>query len=101
MRALLLGVALLGGCSSNTAWQVSAGLPPPAAPAHAHVHSGYGFATAVGLAILAVGAYELTRDGVEYGSRIERVPEMAPDRKVAEHDCTRPLENFSGNLKCR
>lgn len=102
MRVLLLAAALLAGCSSNTAWQVSSGVPPPAAPAHAHVHAGYGLATAVGLAILAVGAYELTRDGVgEYGGRIERAPEMAPDRKVAEQDCTQPIDFTLGNIRCK
>ena len=102
MRVLFLAAALLAGCSSNTAWQVSAGVPPPAAPAHAHVHGGYGFATAVGVAILAAGAYQLTRDGVEYGSRIDRVaPGMAPDRKVAEQDCTKPLDFTLGNIRCK
>lgn len=28
-------------------------------------------------------------------------PEMAADRRVVEHDCTKPLPQTSGNLKCR
>jgi len=100
MRAFLLASALLAGCS-NTAWQASAGLPPPSAPAHAHVHGGYGFATAVGLAVLAVGTYELSRDGFEYGAGAQRVPEMAPDRRIAEQDCTKPLDFTLGNIRCK
>lgn len=101
MRILLLAAALLAGCSSNTAWQVSAGLPPPAAPAHAHVSGGYGAATVFGLAILAAGAYEVTRNGFEYGPAAQRVPEMAPDRRIAEQDCTKPLDYSLGNIRCK
>jgi hypothetical protein len=28
-------------------------------------------------------------------------PELAADRPVVEHDCTKPMPQFSGNLKCR
>ena len=28
-------------------------------------------------------------------------PEMMLDRKVAEQDCTKPIEDWSANLKCR
>jgi hypothetical protein len=28
-------------------------------------------------------------------------PELAVDRPVLEHDCTKPMPQFSGNLKCR
>ena len=100
MRVLVLVVALLAGCS-NTAWQASVGVPPPAAPAHVHVTSGYGGATVFGLAILAVGAYELTRDGFDVGPGAQRVPDMAPDRKIAEQDCTKPIDWSRGNIRCK
>ena len=100
MRVLIAAAALLAGCS-NTAWKVSAGVPPPAAPASAHVSGGYGGATVVGLAILAVGAYELTRDGFEFTPGAQRVPDMAPDRKIAEQDCTKPIDWSRGNIRCK
>ena len=28
-------------------------------------------------------------------------PQMAADRTVAEQDCTKPIEDWSANLKCR
>lgn len=31
----------------------------------------------------------------------QRAPEMDPARRVVEHDCTRPIEDLSANLKCR
>ena len=31
----------------------------------------------------------------------QRAPEMDPARRVAEQDCTRPIEDWSSNLKCR
>jgi ABC-type phosphate transport system substrate-binding protein len=30
-----------------------------------------------------------------------RVPEMDPARRVVEVDCTRPIEDWSANLRCR
>ena len=28
-------------------------------------------------------------------------PELDPTRRVVEHDCTKPIEDWSANLKCR
>lgn len=30
-----------------------------------------------------------------------RVPEMDPSRRVLEHDCSKPIEDWSANLKCK
>lgn len=30
-----------------------------------------------------------------------RAPELDPSRRVVEHDCTRPIEDWSANLRCR
>jgi hypothetical protein len=30
-----------------------------------------------------------------------RAPAMAPDRKVTEQDCTKPVDLTQGNLKCK
>jgi len=30
-----------------------------------------------------------------------RSPELDPTRRIAEHDCTKPIEDWSANLRCR
>ena len=104
VKALLLGVLLLAGCSSNTAWQLSAGTPNPAPVqgASVHVHSSGDLAAVLGLAILAGVAYEAAYGGFGYGVDSERrPPEMAPDRRVSEQDCTKPLDYSLGNIRCK
>jgi hypothetical protein len=102
VKRLSIVVALLAGCSSNTAWQLGAGTP---APHHAggsvHVHSSSGWVTAVGVTVLALGAYEFAQGGVPYTSVERRPPEMAADRRVSEQDCTKPLDLTLGNIRCK
>jgi hypothetical protein len=92
-------VALAAGCSSHTAWQVSAGNPHVAS--QVQVHGGSGLATAFGLTILAASVYEVTRSGVWFASESSRPPDMAPDRKVSEQDCSKPLDYSLGNIRCK
>jgi hypothetical protein len=92
-------VLLLAGCS-NTAWQLSAGQPPPV-NSTVQVHGGAGLATALGLTILAAGAYEVVRSGVLFSSDSNRPPDMAPDRRVSEQDCSKPLDYTLGNIRCK
>ena len=97
MRYGIVLVALLAGCS-NTAWQLSSGQPPPV-NSQVQVNAGGGFAAALGLTILAAGAYEFSRSGFGFSSNA--VPEMAPDRKVSEQDCSKPLDYTLGNIRCK
>ena len=93
-------VWLLAGCSS-TAWQLSAGQPPPV-NSQVQVHtSGGGIAAALGLTILAAGAYEIARSGGIFASDNRRPPGMAPNRKVSEQDCSKPLDYSLGNIRCK
>jgi hypothetical protein len=101
VKCLLIAVALLAGCSSNTAWQLSAGTPPPPGAGNVHVHTSSGWATAVGVTVLFLGAYEAVQGGVPYTSADRRPPEMAPDRRVSEQDCTKPLDLSLGNIRCK
>ena len=98
MKGLIALLALLGGCS-NTAWQLSAGTP------HVHsnvqVHAGSGLAAALGLSILAAGAYEASRGGLFFGNDTSRPPEMDPNRKISEQDCSKPLDYSLGNIRCK
>jgi len=102
VKRLLIAAALLVGCSSNTAWQLSAGTPPPPQSAGSvHVHTSSEFATAVGATVLFLGAYEAVHGGLPYTSPDRRPPEMAPDRRVSEQDCTKPLDLSLGNIRCK
>ncbi|MGH8691589.1 MAG: hypothetical protein ACREUS_11245 [Burkholderiales bacterium] len=98
MKGLALAVLLLAGCS-HTAWQVGAGTPH--AGAQVQVDGGRGLAALFGLTILAAGVYEASRGGVDYAGSTQRAPEMAPDRKVSEQDCTKPLDYTLGNIRCK
>ena len=98
MKCAIALVALLAGCS-NTAWQLSAGQPPPV-NSQVQIHtSGGGLAAALGLAVLAAGAYEVARSGFVFSSNA--TPEMAPDRKISEQDCSKPLDYTLGNIRCK
>jgi hypothetical protein len=100
--ALLLCMALLSGCS-YTSWRLdSSGGSASGSSVQVHVDSGSDLATLIGLGIVAAGMVEMER-GRTHGFLPETrdAPPLAPDRKVTEHDCTRPLEELSGNLRCR
>jgi hypothetical protein len=105
VKGLLVGVLLLAGCSSNTAWKVSTGTPHAGAQvqgAHVHVHSSGDLAAVLGVAILAGVMYEAAYGGLGYAVDSERrPPEMAPDRRISEQDCTKPLDYSLGNIRCK
>ena len=86
MRACLLLVVLLSGC-------------------HYVVASGGSLYVATGPAFeqaLAVGALAANVDARNNFPAVSGPPpEMLLDRKVAEQDCTKPIEDWSANLKCR
>jgi hypothetical protein len=100
VKALLLCLLLLAGCSSNTAWKINAGTPNPGAQASVHVHTGSDFAALFGLGLLAAGVYGAERTGFFWGDT-RSVPELHPNRKVSEQDCTKPLDYSLGNIRCK
>jgi hypothetical protein len=65
----------------------------------AQIRTGSDFGTVVGAALLGAAMIEYERERSEPAARPS--PELLPTRVVVEHDCTRPLEGISGNLKCR
>jgi hypothetical protein len=100
MKWLVPMVLVLAGCGSHTAWQVSAGNPQPGATVH--VDGGRSLATIFGLTILAATAYEAARTDLEFdGGSYRGVPDMAPERRVSEQDCTKPLDYSLGNIRCK
>ncbi len=99
----LASAAVLAGCASHA--QVNAG----GGGLNVQTSTHRGALLAIGiLAIAAGGASE--QDGTRYRANpllaLEpAIPAAAPPmdarRKVNEQDCTRPIEDFSPNLKCR
>jgi hypothetical protein len=97
--AVLAGVAaaLLGGCSGRyqlnaSSTTVSGGAAPGTSVSGAAVQVQSGGAAAV--ALIAIGVMALSSD-------YSRPPELAPDRRVNEQDCGKPIVDWSANLKCR
>ena len=100
MKGLLLTVLMLAGCSSHTAWHASAGQPHPNPQAQL---SGAAAVAFIGLAVIAGSTYyddERSTPFTGLGD-LRRVPEMAPDRKISEQDCTKPLDYTLGNIRCK
>ena len=95
LAAALLALSL-GGCA-NSAWQASAGGPglppgPPPPGASAHVST-----TSAG-ALFGLVLFGFLTSG---GTPFYAVPPMDPERRVLEHDCTKPIEDPGANLRCR
>ncbi len=92
MRAgCLLLVTLLSGCNHM---QASGGT--------LYIQAGPALVTAVGMAVLAANIS--ARNEFSSGtmpSADQPIPEMVADRAVTEQDCTKPIEDWSANLKCR
>ena len=91
MKGRVALLALLAGCS-NSAWQLSAGTPH--VHSNLHVHTSGGVAALLGLGILAAGAYQVS-------SETSAPPEMSPDRKISEQDCSKPIDYTLGNIRCK
>lgn len=107
MKWTVLLFALLAGCA-HTHSEVNIGTRTPHAGVQVHVEGGRGLATLFGLSILAAGIYEAER--VRYftnpfvtlsNNSPEFAPELAPDRKISEQDCTKPLDYSLGNIRCK
>jgi hypothetical protein len=98
VKGLIALLALLAGCS-NTAWQLSAGTPQ--VHSNVQVHAGSGLAAALGLGILAASAYEVSRGGLFFTTDTSRPPQMDPNRKISEQDCSKPLDYSLGNIRCK
>jgi hypothetical protein len=92
--AAVLGL-LLGGCGGNANVQVNSGNVSAGSSVRVPGRSALG--TLISVVFLAGVSYE---DGREL-PRSDPVPEPDPSRRVVEHDCTRPIEDWSANLRCR
>ena len=106
MRFLVLLALAATGCSHSQV-QLNAGGPTSASGG-----GGSSAAALIGLGIAGAVIYGSERNGPPYGVRYDanpfmavtdtaRAPELAPERRVNEQDCTQPITDFSANLKCR
>jgi hypothetical protein len=57
---------------------------------------------------LVAGAIDYSREDRPFPSptallpeRTPPAPELAPDRRISEQDCTRPIDYSLGNIRCR
>lgn len=111
VASLLLAI-LLAGCSANTnvrfgtgATSVPLGTAVTGSSIGAQVQYGSAAATLIAIGILAAAWHGSESD--RYG--VDRLDPFAPvgrgqldaSRRVYEQDCTRPIEDWSANLKCR
>jgi hypothetical protein len=119
LAAAALFAALTAGCShvqinassaasSGAAAAPSAGTSATSGSTGVQASSGSrGLANAIIAVGIVAGAIEYSREDRPFPSPSalfsERTPapELAPDRRISEQDCTRPIDLSSGNLRCR
>ena len=95
--------------TSSAAASPAAGTSVTSGSAGLQVQSGSrSLATAIVIMGLAAGAIEYSREDRHFPSpsallpeSTPRAPEMAPDRRISEQDCTRPVDYSLGNIRCR
>jgi len=114
VASLLLAI-LLAGCSANANVRFGTGattVPPGTAVASssigAQVQYGSAAATLIGIAILAAAWHasesNAVRDHLDPFAPASRGAlglQLDESRRVYEQDCTRPIEDWSANLKCK
>ena len=119
MRALALLVLLascLAGCSNFAVALNSSGTAAAGTTAVGGATTAAG-SGAAGLALFALAVYAFygteTTDGMTTtyranpfdaigdGSASRQAPDMDGSRRVHEQDCTKPIKDWSANLKCR
>ena len=94
LAAALLALCI-SGCSGNYIVQASSAGASQLSATGGSI-SVAGTSTAGALFMVGIlGA--LTSGGAAYLA----VPEMNPDRRVVEHDCSKPIEDTTANLRCR
>jgi hypothetical protein len=105
--------ALLSGCS-HTSVGVNAGTTVQGGGTTVasnrtglHVQASNGAALAIVIIALIAGSADYDKDRPPADPRAlipentPPVPGLAPGRTVSEQDCSKPLTDFTGNLKCR
>ncbi len=103
---------LLAGCSGNVNVQGSAGGGTVSSGSNVNIQGRSGFGNLLAIGVLVGMSYGSERAMEEAGPPFAarpgyvtlpstRAPDLDPRRRVVEQDCTRPIEDWSANLKCR
>jgi len=113
-RGLALVLALLlAGCGGHGNVRVNSGGAPAGSPGGTSLYvqsgtSNFGTLLAIGVLLgMSYGSgreledtYRADRPPFASGTPV-RVPELDPSRRVVLHDCTKPIEDWSANFKCK
>jgi len=109
----------LAGCSAHTSLRIGSGAASVApgtsvtsTSAGISVQSGSTAGSLIGIGILAAAVYgsEGYHDAIRYRANPflaldppapRSAPPLDESRRVNEQDCTRPIEDWSANLRCR
>ena len=97
-------LVLLSGCGGHANVQVNSGGAPAGGVSSGSTVNVQGrsvFGNLLGIGILAGVAYGSEIGNGRAGSPAERVSEPDPTRRVAVQDCSKAIEDWSANLKCR
>lgn len=105
MRVLALAMVVLTACSHASVRMSTDGSTATTSTSVSAGYSGHGSAAVWALIGIGLIAAELagSQAARERGLEPERPGERRLDatRQVNEVDCTKPIENWSANLKCR
>ena len=118
MRYLVVVLLLVAGCShvsidARTNTSAAGAVPPPGTSvtsggASVSIHS-HSLAALIIAGMFMAAAIDHAREERPFPSfsgfadwfRGTPPRELSPDRPVSERDCTKPMDELSGNLKCR
>ena len=107
LAALLLLAAVQTGCGHSVV-AVSSGAPPSAVtpPGTASITTN-STAAALGL-VLTIGVIDYVNNPQPFPSPAalfspspSPAPELAPERRISEQDCSKPVDLTAGNLRCK
>jgi len=115
MPLALSFAVLLAGCGGHANVQMNSGGAPASGAStggSVNIQGSSTFGTLLAIGILVGMSYGSDRTVEDSGARSTarssyamspsgRVPELDPSRRVMEHDCTKPIEDWSANLKCK
>jgi hypothetical protein len=111
MKWWLAPVVLLAACShTEVRVDSAAAATRTQSGLQVQIESGRGLAALLGLTALTAAMFDYERGRMRYRenrsmpvgeARPDAAAPLAPDRTISEQDCTRPIEDFSANLKCR
>lgn len=111
---VVLMAALLAGCSSTrldigATSGMASGTSAASGSAGVHVQGGSsGFGAALIAMMLLAGAIEYSKEDRPFPSPSELIPGntppapgLAPERRIHEQDCTKPVDFSAGNIRCK